>query len=159
MRTSRTMFVALVVASLGLIGIQAHAAPMHGAIFTTDEGCERTDANIYPERSYVHLNGGPDRPGSAGLPDGMYHIKVTEPNGKLLGATPAPVAIVNGFEFVSCYRLWDILLKASDGSTGYDLTSNNGGEYKAWASIDPAFPNPETKTDNFKVHGGEEVPL
>jgi hypothetical protein len=44
-----------------------------------------------------------------------------------------------------------ILLKTSDGSAGYDTTSNPGGEYKVWVSSSSDFENSLTKTDNFKV--------
>ena len=53
--------------------------------------------------------------------------------------------------FLQCYRLEDILVKASDASPGYDDTTNGGGEYKVWVSKDPAFANSASKTDNFKV--------
>ena len=44
-----------------------------------------------------------------------------------------------------------VLSKASDSSPGYDTTTNGGGEYKIWVSMDPTFSNNQSKTDNFKV--------
>jgi hypothetical protein len=41
---------------------------------------------------------------------------------------------------------------------GYDTTTNGGGEYKAWLSMDPAFVNSASKTDNFKVANEEPPP-
>jgi hypothetical protein len=62
----------------------------------------------------------------------------------------AQAHVTNG-EFDACYQLEAILVKASDGTAGYDDTSNPGGEYKAWTSTSPTFPSNESKTDNFKV--------
>jgi hypothetical protein len=128
-----------------------------GAIFTTEGSCTGTNLNIFTSRQAVYLDGGPRRPGSAGLAPGEYYVKVTEPNGTLLGTSvgapierPAVVDAGTG-EFLVCVHLWTVLIKASDGTEGYDLTSNNGGEYKVWASQNPAFPNNESKTDNFKI--------
>lgn len=93
--------------------------------------------------------------GSAGLPDGIYYIKVTTPGGDVLGspaatATQGQVQVANG-EFVSCYQLTDILYTTSSGfaAKGYDDSFN--GEYKVWASRDPLFQNSQSKTDNFRV--------
>ncbi len=141
-------------------------AQVNGAIFTTDVDCDGTNVNIFTDRKDVYLDGGPRHPGAAGLPDGFYYVQVTEPNGTLLGsslfcADQTPVEVVGGV-FVTCYKLWDILGKASHHSQrGYDATSNNGGEYKVWVSKNSAFPNSESKTDNFKVqvmHGPHEPP-
>lgn len=129
----------------------ALAAPMSGAIFTTDAGCDGTNVNIFDSKGDVYLDGGPAHPGAAGLPDGSYYVQVTEPNGTLLGYTTSAIVSVSGGEFAECYRLEDILVKASDASPGYDDTSNGGGEYKAWVSADSSFPNNASKTDNFKV--------
>jgi hypothetical protein len=129
-------------------------ASVSGAIWTTDD-LGGVNINLFTSKELVYLNGGPAHEGAAGLPDGYYYCKVTEPNGTLLGTTigsgnDTPIEVVNG-EFVLVYRLWDILIKASDGTQGYDDTGNTGGEYKVWASQNPDFPNAESKTDNFKV--------
>jgi hypothetical protein len=134
------------------------AAPVSGAIFTTGSACDGTNLNIFAELGAVYLDGGPVQPGAAGLPDGWYWVKVTEPDGTLLGnTTTASVQVVNG-EFVHCYRLWDILVKASDGTQGYDVTGNPGGVYKVWVSQNGDFPQSASKTDNFKVLGGGVEP-
>jgi hypothetical protein len=108
----------------------------------------------------VYLNGGPKNNQTQGLPDGPYYVMVTEPNGTVLGRSnpDTPVTVTDGhFEN---YQLWDIVRTASSGFTvtGYDPTSNNGGEYKVWISQDPAYPNSASKTDNFKVRYSEEPP-
>jgi hypothetical protein len=133
-------------------------APVSGAIFTTNSTCDGTNINIFQSKSDVYVDGGPAHPGAAGLPDGSYYVQVTEPNGTPLGHSPgADVTVLNG-EFISCYQLSAILVKQSDGTTGYDSTSNAGGEYKVWVSMNPAFPNDESKTDNFKVKEGDVPP-
>ena len=151
MTTVRRAAVAAAMACLGATG--ALAEPMHGAIFTTDSTCAGVNLNIYPSKDAVYLNGGPMHPGSAGLPDGSYYVQVTEPNGTVLGKTLTASVVVAGGEFVECYQLSAILVTASSDFTaaGYDDTTNPGGEYKAWASQDPAFDNNDSKTDNFKV--------
>jgi hypothetical protein len=135
-----------------LISSLAYGANISGAIFTTDSFCNGTNVNIFASKEDVYLDGGPVRPGSAGLPDGYYFVKVTTPDGDLLGSSPTAVIVVSGGEFVQCYQLWNILVKASDGTQqGYDTTTNPGGVYKVWISQNSSFPNDESKTDNFKV--------
>jgi len=154
--------------ALALVAPVAAAPPLPGAIFTTDSTCSGVDLNIYTDKADVYLNGGPSHPGAAGLPDGFYYIRVTEPNGTPLGnppldgdGNPIAQAHVTGGEFDACYQLAAVLVKASDGSAGYDDTTNPGGEYKAWVSTSPTFPSNQSKTDNFKVkpEAGETATL
>ena len=152
---------ALACAVMAATAMAAVAAPMSGAVFTTDSTCSGVDLNIYAAKEDVYLNGGPNHPGSAGLPPGHYYVQVTEPNGTLLGKTTAASVVVNAAgEFAECYQLSAILVTASSLFTeaGYDDTSNPGGEYKAWVSQDPGFANNDSKTDNFKVKAGEGEP-
>jgi len=128
-------------------------APNTGAIFTTNSTCDGTNINIFTSKSDVFVGGGPAHEGAAGLPDGFYYIQVTEPGGALLGtsvgsATPTPVHVTNG-KFDQCYQLEALVIKASDSTSGYDDTTNGGGEYKVWVSQNSDFSN--GKTDNFKV--------
>jgi len=138
------------------------APPLPGAIFTTDPTCTGVHLNIYGSKDAVYRRGGPAHPGAAGLPDGCYCAQITEPDGTLLGTSlgtgnATPVCVANG-EFVDCYQLSTLLIKASEGSPGYDDTTNPGGEYKVWVSNDLTFLNNSTKTDNFKVKsGGDQV--
>lgn len=124
-------------------------APLNGAIFTTESACNGTNINIYADKDAVYLDGGPAHPGAAGLPNGFYYVKVTEPNGTLLGSSPSAVVHVTNGEFDTCYQLSAILVKASNGTAGYDDTTNGGGEYKVW--ISPTANFDQQKTDNFKV--------
>lgn len=132
--------------------------PVTGAIFTTDSTCTGVNINIFGSKDAVYLDGGPGHPGAAGLPDGSYYVQVTEPNGTQLGYSPGAAVTVSAGEFVSCYQLSAILVKTSDNSPGYDSTSNPGGEYKVWVSMNSAFPNAESKTDNFKVREDDVDP-
>lgn len=130
------------------------APPISGAIFTTDITCTGVNVNIYDIKTDVYIDGGPDHPGAAGLPDGNYCVQVTDPSGQtVLGlSAPGAVTVVDG-EFVQCYQLSAILNTASSGFTvpGYDNTPNPGGEYKVWVSTDCEFANNTSKTDNFQV--------
>ena len=154
---------ALAIAVTGFTLPTPASAQVSGAIFTTtsiDGGvtCTGVDLNIYGDRQDVYLDGGPRHLGAGtGLPPGNYYVKVTEPDGTLLGYSTTASVVVSGGEFATCYQLWSILVKNSDGLQGYDLTTNNGGEYKVWISQDPNFANSASKTDNFKVdeEGGE----
>jgi len=150
--------VALVGAGLVAAGI-ATAGSSSGAVFTTNLACNGVDLNLYAEKDDVYIDGGPHHEGAAGLDDGAYYVKVTEPNGDLLGTSigsgnDTPVTVADG-EFVTCYQLSAILVTESDGTPGYDTTTNNGGEYKVWVcNQDPTavdFSPSSCKTDNFKV--------
>lgn len=130
-----------------------------GAIFTTDAGCGGVNINHYDSKADVYLNGGPNG-GGPGLPEGDYYVQITIPSGgAVLGKTLTASAHVNANgKFAQCYRLVDILSSASSAFTasGYDDTTNSGGEYKVWASKDPSFNPSQSKTDNFQIKKVEE---
>jgi len=152
-----TLFASLLL--LCTFSLAANFSPAYaltGAVFTTDINCNGTNVNIFPSQTDVYLDGGPHHNGAAGLPDGDYYVQVTEPNGTLLGTsvgsgTPTPVHVTGG-NFATCYELWNIVLKNSDNTQGFDTTTNGGGEYKVWISADSTFTHGDTKTDNFKVN-------
>ncbi len=119
--------------------------------------CNDTNKNIFESKPDVYLDGGPRRIGSAGLPDGNYYVKVTDPSGAvLLGSMTAaqflaaPVVVEAG-SFKVCYQLLAIVTQPDGTTVGYLDTPNNGLEYKVWVSQDPTFPEYKSKTDNFKV--------
>jgi hypothetical protein len=154
-----TMFAVMMVVSAMSTQVVAQVS---GAIFTSNSTCDGTNINIYASKDFVYLDGGPRHPGAAGLPDGSYYVQVTTPDGTVLGTSVGsnnekPVSVVGG-EFQVCYQLSAILIKASDETQGYDDTTNNGGEYKVWVSMDGSFTNSQSKTDNFKVKGSPEDP-
>lgn len=131
------------------------AQMISGAIFTTETSCTATNRNFFESKDAVYLNGGPTHRGAAGLPDGSYYVQITAPDGTVLGTsletgneTPA---VSFGGEMLTCYQMWSLLRKASDGTMGYDDTPNPGGEYKVWVSLSRDFNPSLSKTDNFKV--------
>jgi hypothetical protein len=149
---------ALALAALALAAWPTPAlGQVSGAIFTTDSSGGGTNVNIYTRPEDVYLDGGPGKAGAAGLPPGWYHVQVTEPDGTLLGTSvpatnPTPVLVTSTGDFAECYQLWSIVMRAGNPHRrGYDATGNPGGEYKVWVSRNPAFPNAESKTDNFKI--------
>lgn len=150
-----------VLAMLALLFAVETAFAFTGAIYTTDSSCSGVNVNIFTSKDDVYLDGGPQGGGS-GLPDGTYYVQVTEPNGTLLGSSVSPPAPFSTQPFVvvggegNCIQLSAVLSKASDGSPGYDTTTNGGGEYKVWVSMDPTFPNDSSKTDNFKVRANAQ---
>jgi len=131
------------------------APPVPGAIFTTDSSCSGVNLNIYDSKTDVYLDGGPAHTGAAGLPDGDYYVKVTTPDGAVLGTSNGTAVTVAGGEFAQCYQLAAIVIRTSDLTVGYDDTTNPGGEYKVWVSTVSTFDNDSTKTDNFKVKNAD----
>jgi hypothetical protein len=123
-----------------------------GAIWTTDAAGNTIDQNLYAAKWDVYLNGGPHG-GGPGLPAGNYYVKVTTPNGDILGKTLTASVTVGEDGKLPGVKLWDILYRTSTGYTekGFDNTTNPGGEYKVWVSKDSGYNG--NKTDNFKVSG------
>jgi hypothetical protein len=144
---------ALVIGALfAVTGALSAPTALTGAIYTTDIACAGNNVNLYPSKDAVYLNGGPASPGGQGLPDGDYYVQVTQTQqGTLLGTSvgsgnPTPIHVTGG-NFDVCYQLSAILIKASDGTPGYDSSAN--GEYKV--TISPTADFKDSKTDNFKV--------
>jgi hypothetical protein len=156
MKTKLTLIIAL--AGCFLCG---NIFALTGAIFSTDSTCHRVDQNIYDSKAAVYVDGGPNVPNGSGLPPGTYCVRVTEPNGTVLGVSaPGAVTVDSNGNFVQCYQLTSILYTASSGFTvlGYDDTTNAGGEYKVWVSPDCNFDPNNSKTDNFKVRENPPPP-
>jgi hypothetical protein len=136
------------------------ANPLPGAIWTTDPTCSGVDLNIYASKGDVYLNGGPANNGTH-LPSGDYYVKVTNPSGScVLGASAGQPFHVNADGSTNCIQLCTVLTNGDpvcalngegDLACGYNTTTNDGGEYKVWVSMDPTFPDNSSKTDNFKV--------
>ncbi len=88
----------------------------------------------------------------------QYFIRVTEPGGTVLGSNSLPVFLTDGsgkdvgnvvIPSGQAYRLWDLVKKASNGTQGYDTSTNGGHEYSVDISLSPDFQS--AKNDNFKV--------
>jgi hypothetical protein len=140
---------------------------MFGAIFTTNSSGTVVNGNIYQAKEDVYLNGGPKKPGAAGLPDGDYYYLITDPGCKTELAGPGAadpndtsgkiITVQNG-EFTALMQL-----------APFADTPNNGGEYKVYVTkvsdYDPnaknscfGFVHSKTKTDNYKVKEKEVPP-
>lgn len=144
---------------------------MFGAIFTTDESGSRVNQNSFASKDDVYLNGGPQKPGTAGLPDGFYYVQVTNPSGsQVLGRTPtASVEVgneeVRDEEFTKLYKLTEILQQYDGISPVLDAEKNpimgfsdsENGVYKVWVSQYANFPSNASKTDNFKINSEEKT--
>lgn len=132
---------------------EAATEQLTGAIFTTDSTCTGVDLNIYGAKTEVYLDGGPQEHGQGtGLPEGTYYVRVLSPQGQVVLGTSgdvAPITVDSTGNFVTCYKLWDIV-KFPDGVTqGYMDSSNS--EYMVEVSSDPNFARDNTKSDNFRV--------
>ena len=149
----RARFVVGVMAVVAVVLVSAlpAGANLPGAIFTTDGGCTGVNVNLFGAKADVFLDGGPKGASGSGLPDGSYFVKVTAPNGALLGQSAGATIHVTNGEFDECYSLFDL--------TSFADTPNAGGEYKVWISPDPTFPNSLSKTDNFKVLANPKLPV
>jgi len=156
---SRIVFVAFTaLVLLALATTSAFMANFPGAIYTSDSSCQKVNLNTFDTKDAVYLNGGPQG-GGAGLPEGYYCVRVTTPDGTVLGTSAPGAAHVNGLgAFDSCYQLSAILTKESNGSPGYDDTDNSGGVYKVLVSPDCDFDPSNRKEDNFKVRSIVQPP-
>src|SRR5439155_1281787 len=163
----------LAIAAVFIAPTALHAAPLPGAIFTTDSICSGVDLNIYGAKADVYLDGGPSHPGAASLPDGDYYVQVTDPSGAcVLGTSvgtgnPTPFHVSNNGTSIPCIQLCAVLTNGPgacaangvDANCGYNDTTNPGGEYKVWVSSVATFDNNSTKTDNFKVKANPPPPV
>jgi hypothetical protein len=149
----------------------AMAAPVTGAIFTTDVNGTFVNANIYEAKEDVYLNGGPRSPKApctaAGLPDGYYAFQVTDPSGQTVLSTDdlsQRIVQVYGGIIVASFGHPTGPGKCSSVTVQlvpFNDTPNPGGEYKVWMApitinsngtftFGGFVPN-QSKTDNFKV--------
>lgn len=178
---------AVATASLMMMpALSASAAPLSGAIFTTDSSGVPVNLNIYQDKQDVYLNGGPgiNAPdGAAGLPADTYSFQVTDPSGRSLLSSDsvdcrqftvdASGVIANVLPSGACAHV-----TGADGEDGgatvqlfpYADTPNNGGVYKVWVSptslLDCDAPGNKScfvprfsKTDNFKVNDSRIVEI
>jgi hypothetical protein len=144
----------------------ASAAAIHGALFTTDAAAN-VNVNQYPTKADVYLSGGPGPNApctAAGMDDGVYVYKITNPSGTVLLSSDT----ISHREFTVS---GGVIVSANDhptvpslcGGVGVQMvpfadTPNNGGVYKAWVTRKSdyiangnRFVPGNTKTDNFRV--------
>jgi len=118
--------------------------------------------NQYELNEDVFISGEPKKPGAASLPDDSYYVKVTQPNGTLLGTSlrsgdETPFVVADDGESVDCDQLASVLLKTSEGWAGFDLTGNPGGVYKVWVCKSDDFLPRSCMKDNFKSNEGMDL--
>ena len=107
--------------------------------------CTVINGNIYPDQFTVGVNGDPSV-----LTDPPYYIKVIVPGeGTVVELGASTAAVFNGTD--ACQQLWSLVFKTSDGSQGFDPTTNNGGEYQVVISKTADYPDGGRKSDNFKI--------
>jgi hypothetical protein len=169
-RKSRLVMVALAALVVtAILVLPAMAVPVTGVIFTTTEGGDTVNGNIYETNDAVYLNGGPqpNAPCSAaGLPDGDYYFQVTDPSGATLLSTDSIEArmvtvssgvIIAAFDHATATGRCDSVIVQL---IPFLDTPNPGGGYKVWLtpveSYTPGqgtfgFINSESYTDIFKV--------
>lgn len=131
-----------------------------GGVYTSKaDSCEVTYVSAYALKADVHLNGGADRAGAAGLlPDTAYHVRVTNPSGnEVLGTSGSEQPVVTDADGkFRCLKLVDLVWRtdasgAVTGVRGFRDTTNAAGEYKVWVSTSTDFASAYAKTDTFKV--------
>lgn len=166
MQQLRFWFAAGGVLALAMVAIAALSsggtaeAGVTGGIHTTDVNCAGTDLNVdYGNKQDVYLEGGPKKPGASGLTTGDYGVEVTAPNGFLLGKSNGTVITADAIGEIPCAQLWELVYKASDGTQGYDDTTNNGNEYKVTICLNDDFDSSDCKSDNFKVDDEDAPPF
>lgn len=130
-----------------------------GGLHTTDVQCNGVNLNHYDNKLDVYLEGGPGKTGASALTPGNYGVEVTAPGGTLLGKSDGATITVASDGTLPCTQLWTLVEKASDGSQGYDDTTNNGGEYKVTICLNNDFAARNCKSDNFKVEKKEAPPF
>ncbi len=160
MKTRRRIALILVALALLMSSSLAWAAGLTGAIYTTNS-LGAVNINFFAAKELVYLNGGPAGGGS-GLPAGEYFVKVTAPDGAVLGEPqtagdpPTPltqVTVDSSGRFAELYQLVELVVSPTTGESGFDNSFN--GVYKVWVSRDPKFAENVSKTDVFKVGEGE----
>jgi len=164
---------ALPLASILFVAVQPHAsAGVSGAIFTTTANGTIVNANQYPSKCAVYLDGGPGphAPASAaGLPDGDYYFQVTDPSGQTLLSTD-PVSnrrfhvtggLITAFTGTGgpahptgidqdhgAQGAITIQVATSSCPDDYLTTPNTGNVYKIWATPVGSFTGNPANVDN-----------
>jgi hypothetical protein len=160
----------------GLLAGNAWAHAINGAIYTSLAGGETVNANNYPSKELVYLNGGPttSQCNAGSLDDGDYYFQVTNPSGSVLLSSD----VIDERKFTVTDGVISDYLGATHHTAAnttpcggisirlmpYDNTPNNGGVYKVWITRvtdyheQGGFVGGHIKTDNFRVqaNGGTD---
>ena len=144
MVANRSSFQKVVLSFALFVGVPLFAAT--GSIDTTHSSCAEVNGNVtYASKLDVYVRGA-----NFGANQQLY-MRVTVPDGTPLGNPAGGVSnLTAGSDGGFCANLWSSVVMQSDNSTtGYDDTTNPGGEYKVEVSANSDFRN--SKQDNFKV--------
>jgi hypothetical protein len=133
---SLAILVTVAVLALSALMLSVFPASAHapsGAIFTTTDDGSRVNANIYPSKLDVYLDGGPGPNApqtAAGLDDGIYVFQVTDPSGQtLLSTDKAKCRVVEVAQGVIQKVLdWDGAGITSLDFTGHTFAGGPGGQ-------------------------------
>ncbi|MCE5260328.1 MAG: hypothetical protein LLG44_14905 [Chloroflexi bacterium] len=147
---TRWIFVWLLVLVLSMVLVMPAAAKgLTGSFYTTSAGCTAGSVTQFEAAADVYLATARGNGQGGSLPDGSYYVRVTSPDGELLGSSITASVVVTNGAFASCYQLIKLVTKASDGAQGFDLTTVPGGVFKVWLSPDADFAL--SKTHNFTL--------
>jgi hypothetical protein len=158
--TEKRVSLALLLFAVG-VALPAAAQNIPGAIYTSLQSGTTVNANLFPSKESVYLNGGPQNEHGQGLNDGLYYFAVTDPSGTILLSTDAVTCrqlvvaggavagVPAGSPPASCTTGHHVngSFNPANGSTPvqlipYNDTPNNGHVYKVWltpvADYDPA---------------------
>lgn len=176
-RPAALRFLFCICALVLLVGVQSASANINGSIFTTFGDGTTVNGNLFPSKSAVYLNGGPQNESSKGLPDGLYYYQVTDPSGSVLLSTDdvtcRQLQVVGGIVFgvptfappVTCTTGFHANGTQNNNNGGsipvqlipFNDTPNTGGEYKVWlipqADYDPS--NATNPKKNFGFQNGD----
>ncbi|MCH8821425.1 hypothetical protein IID23_02760 [Patescibacteria group bacterium] len=160
-RLGLTTPLVILVILMGIAGVfgtsVAEAHPLPGSVMTTDLDGNEVNGNVrYSGRCEVAINGGPHQTLAYHLPNGDYDIAVTIPGGgTVLGEGHGTVTIDSGDGTFGPFSLCSLVTPSP-----YDLSPNNGDEYKIWVCFaGELFVNRHCKTDNFKVREADVPPV
>ncbi len=178
-KTIATIALCALLIVLSQVSLLEAAAPVPGAIFTTNADGTIVNANTqYTSKCDVYLDGGPgpNAPAkAAGLPSGDYFFQVTDPSGQTLLSTD----VVNNRRFhvstdgvITAYtgtggpvhvtgidqdhpELGAITISLANASCPSDYldTSNSGGVYKVWVTPVASFVGDPSLVDNACGNG------
>jgi hypothetical protein len=81
------LFVLVLLAFITVIGVSSASANNQGSIQTTFNTGTTVNANKFPSKETVFLDGGPQNTSANGFPDGIYYFQVTDPSGSTLLST------------------------------------------------------------------------
>jgi hypothetical protein len=125
-----------------------------GKIYATTQTSACADkVNVFGLKPDVYLQG-------AGLANGAYYVKVTEPGGgTVLGQSIGTTLNVTGGAFAQCYRVVDLVVEVPGGAPGFATTPNPAPQYRVTISTDSTFPSNNSESDIFKVLEESDPPL